>query len=366
MRVRSVLAVTCWVAVSVSFAHAQRPPADSTAPLVTITGPTVIAFWRVPSSDAELDADPVLAMGLDNQQYFWAAARDSLESLGIRALDQPGRSFRIDDGVSERTFQADDDSSAVGYVFVAPGSPMHVHYRILSADQVTRIARTTFGGIQEEPVVSWIGLFRPGDFARLENENRIRELCPASANLDRCYRDTLAPSLTSTPLYREPDTASAQLGNLVVASVPGRGLFAYFQRAGSGFPEPFTPDLFLADWGYGPFFHQTISARRGSWFQLPAGPWDEPVWIRPEHDAEWPYLVRAEVGDVMEFRDRGWYVVEVQSDALLLRPEQPADMWCEAGDPPAIAPTQATRFMRADLVDGDGHLLIRPKYMKGC
>ena len=31
-----------------------------------------------------------------------------------------------------------------------------------------------------------------------------------------------------------------------------------------------------------------------------------------------------------------------------------------------VDPVEPTRFTRAELIDEDGHLVIRPKYMKGC
>ena len=41
-------------------------------------------------------------------------------------------------------------------------------------------------------------------------------------------------------------------------------------------------------------------------------------------------------------------------------------MWCVEGEPPSIVPVEPTRFTREELLDPTGHLLVRPKYMKGC
>ena len=71
-------------------------------------------------------------------------------------------------------------------------------------------------------------------------------------------------------------------------------------------------------------------------------------------------------GEIVEWNGSGWFVVAAEPEALLLRPEQPADMWCQEGNPPAIIPTEPQRFTRADLADSRGHLLLRPKYPKGC
>ena len=44
----------------------------------------------------------------------------------------------------------------------------------------------------------------------------------------------------------------------------------------------------------------------------------------------------------------------------------PGTCWCAPGDPPAIAQAQAMRYARLDLVDSRGHLIFRPRYLKGC
>ena len=60
------------------------------------------------------------------------------------------------------------------------------------------------------------------------------------------------------------------------------------------------------------------------------------------------------------------YVVGAESDALSLRSEQPADSWCEEGAPPPLAAEEPIRYTRDELVDSNGHLVIRPKYLQGC
>jgi ketosteroid isomerase-like protein len=78
----------------------------SALPAVTITGPTLIAFWELPSSDSVLIADPNLASALDEQQYFWAETRGRLTELGVTTLSQP-----------------DDLSAAVRSFFELPDNP---------------------------------------------------------------------------------------------------------------------------------------------------------------------------------------------------------------------------------------------------
>jgi len=61
-----------------------------------------------------------------------------------------------------------------------------------------------------------------------------------------------------------------------------------------------------------------------------------------------------------------WNVLAAEPDALLVRAEQPADLWCQEGDPPAVTPSDSIRFSRAELLDSDGHLALWLKYLKGC
>jgi hypothetical protein len=132
------------VALLPGLAAAQQQGDASALPVVTITGPTVIAFWEVPSSDSVLIADTLLAMALDDQQYYWAGTRGKLVALGIAALDQPGRRFRIRDARAERVFAAPPDSAVVGYLLVAPGGESRVVYRVQYPDDLVAAARAFF------------------------------------------------------------------------------------------------------------------------------------------------------------------------------------------------------------------------------
>ena len=176
---------------------------------------------------------------------------------------------------------------------------------------------------------AWVGLYDPGQLGWLENENRIDELCRDSLDLSECYRTMLGPSVHVHPLFAEPDERSDRIGELIVVAVPGRGLSSHFHRSGSGEGVSFSPDLFLQDWGYGPFFHQTLSLQRGSWFQLPPAPWEEAVWLRREESSPGSAVLAVRAWHVLEMGGAGWFVVSAEADAL-------------------------------------GHLAFRPKYLKGC
>jgi hypothetical protein len=218
----------------------------------------------------------------------------------------------------------------------------------------------------QEGFRAWVGLYDRAHLGWLENENRIGELCKDSSTLNECYSEHLAPSVSVYSLYIEPDESSRRIGDLIVAAVPGRGLSSLFRAAGSRQATLFTPDLFLQDWGYGPHFHQTVSAQSRDWYKLPRGPWNSAAWLRRESESTHSSVIAVQSGDIIEMSGSGWYVVAAEPDALVLRVEQPADLWCEEGDPPALTPSESTRFSRAELLDSDGHLVFRPKYLKGC
>ncbi len=136
--------VQLFVAVIPGLGAAQQVE-PSSLPVITVERATVIAFWTVPASDAALIAEPTLAMALDDQQYYWAETRGRLTELGIAALGQPGRSFRIRDNLGERVFVAPPDSAVVGYLLVAPGTELKAIYRVHYPDDLVTVARSFFG-----------------------------------------------------------------------------------------------------------------------------------------------------------------------------------------------------------------------------
>lgn len=217
------------------------------------------------------------------------------------------------------------------------------------------------------PFPAWVGLYGSAPLARLENENRLGEVCTDSETLAECYLQQLAPSVVAVPLHTGPDRKTPQAGEILVVVVPGRGLSAFYRPAQASIaPVFFTPDLFLQDWGYGILFHQTIAEQRDDWFKLPAGPWATPVWLHVPDGTGSEHVIGVQAGDIIEMDGTGWYVVSSGRDHLALRPEQPGDMWCHEGDPPPITAVEPRRFLRAEILDADGHLTFRPKYMKGC
>ena len=252
-----------------------------------------------------------------------------------------------------------------------PGKKMpSKNTRRISASAWLAVAGLVFlwpqNAYSQEGFRAWVGLYNPAHLGWLENENRITELCADAIALAECYAQNLGPRLSFYSLHQAPNASSPRLGEIIVVAVPGRALSAHFRPAGTSQLNSFTPDLFLQDWGYGPYFHQTVSAAQQNWFQLPMGPWEDAVWLHRESEAEQSSLIELRAGDFIEMAGSSFYVVDAEPDALDLRAEQPGDHWCEEGDPPPIEAVEPNSFTRADLIDSQGHLSFQLKYLKGC
>ena len=185
-------------------------------------------------------------------------------------------------------------------------------------------------GVSQEAFPAWVGLYDPSHLGWLENENRLSELCPDASSLADCHSVKLRPAVSILALHVEPNHASPQVGELVTVAVPGRGLSAHFRPVVARDTSPFVPDLFLQDWGYGPYFHHTTSARQGDWFQLPPDPWDQAVWVHRAGEAARSSVIPVQAGDIIELNGSGMYVLTAERDALELRPEQPGDLLVRA------------------------------------
>lgn len=216
---------------------------------------------------------------------------------------------------------------------------------------------------------SWLGLFHADMLQWLENENRLPELCPASLAQERkaaCRAAALAPKTWSFGLFAKPDANAPLVGHLVIVATPGHGLKAGIRGPREAEPTYFEPDLFDADWGYGPYFHQTVVKKRGAWVQLPAGPLPASAWLNTADITGSATFHEIATGEIYALGEESWTILEVSPDGLRVRPEQPADMWCEEGKPPLLAPFEPTLLKAKDLLDAQGHLRLKVKYMRGC
>jgi hypothetical protein len=222
--------------------------------------------------------------------------------------------------------------------------------------------------------LAWVGLFNDELVGRLENANRLDDLCTAeraSVAWHECRDAAMEPNVAVIPVRAAPSVSARRLGEIVLIGWPGTGLRA-FASAGR-LAAPFTPDLYDTDWGYGPYFHQTILGRRGSWFRIPvpsighgwinAEDWNE-VLSTSNSEGYGIHTVRA--GQILTTPRGDMFVLGVENRVLRVRPEQPSDLWCEGGDPPPQVPWQDIRIPFEQLFDSKGHLLIGYKHKRGC
>lgn len=221
--------------------------------------------------------------------------------------------------------------------------------------------------------LAWIGLFNDELLGWLENENRLDELCTAerwTAGWHECRADRMEPRVAVIPMRSGPSADASHLGEIIVVALPGKGLRA-FASAGR-LAEQFTPDLYDSDWGYGPYFHQTILGCHGTWCRVPV-PGIGAAWINSQDwtdiaPSAWEGRMKRTVSaeDIITTSRGDMVVLGVENDVLRARPEQESDMWCQGGEPPALDAWYEIRIPFDQLFDSQGHLLIKYKYTRGC
>jgi hypothetical protein len=217
--------------------------------------------------------------------------------------------------------------------------------------------------------VGWVGLFNDDLATWLENENQLERLCgdmdPGDAKRQACRTEKLAPKVAVIRLFTGPSEGSSRAGSMTIVAKPGDGLHASFTSPGGRTATPFTPDLFDADWGYGPYFHQTFLARRGTWFLLPVDPFRKDTWFNAAELGPEPQVRLLEAGDLVTSRFGDLFILAIEPGIVHARREQDADMWCDV-DPPALERFTPLRLPVRQLYDARGHLQIHIKYTRGC
>jgi hypothetical protein len=172
----------------------------------------------------------------------------------------------------------------------------------------------------------------------------------------------MQPKVAVMTVRTLPRDSAARRGAIVVVATPGRGLTAH--ASSGGVATAFEPDLFDGDWGYGPYFHQTIVNRQGSWYQVPIDALPGPAWLNA---VEWSGAADVQdVDGIISTPQGDMVVLGIADRELRVRPEQPADMWCESGEPPPLKPWKEIRIPFRELFNPTGHLLITRKYTRGC
>lgn len=212
----------------------------------------------------------------------------------------------------------------------------------------------------------WVDLIGSEVYEALEGENRLLEHCGTVARESKCVQAVLRPKLWAWPVYAKPERTGQELGRVVLLVTPGKGVEAYWLAEGQSKGVRFAPDDGTGDWGYGSPFLMTALDVRESWVLLPANPFPVPVWIDTREITEDIQLIRALDLVMVELNGRDLFILAEEGDELIVRDEQPADMWCHGGIPPELVDVAPIRIGIKDAYDGDLHLKFIQNHKKGC
>ena len=221
---------------------------------------------------------------------------------------------------------------------------------------------------EQRNIVGWVGLWNTSMVEWAENENRLHRLCPKSmAEKDRtsCKNFHLRSKTWAIPTFLKPNTASTKTGEILIEITPGMGFKISYQPKGKE-AISFTPDLYDPDWGYGPYFHQTVLEVKGDWVLLPKIPFHQPVWINASKLIGQKDILALKVGGIYWLNKKEIVIVKKTKSGVFLRPEQRADMWCEGGEPPPIKSVKPDWVSNELLYDKNGHLKLTIVYTRGC
>ncbi len=211
----------------------------------------------------------------------------------------------------------------------------------------------------------YVSLWNYDAAATLDNLNQIDTLCKAQHYSSACLEKNLVPKLKALPVYSSPE-GSQPFGALLTRFFPGEEVQVSYISfpLGGGNILTVSLDMFDSDWGYGPpYFHQTMLDSKNGWFKiaLPSGH-TKTGWIQLTD----PSTIEYQKGDIISFEGKNYVILEVKTDSVLLRDEQPGDMWCDAGDPPPIKQFNSTSIPIKNLYDDGCHLQIKTVYTRGC
>ncbi len=202
---------------------------------------------------------------------------------------------------------------------------------------------------------SAVAIYKDTFLAGLENENRLKEICPEQDK--DCVAAALAAQTDRMPVHDRP--SGKIIASLDVTYAPGEMKAALIQ---GGEAVPFIPPVYDSDFGYGPWFHATLLDQKGAWKKI-ALPSIQSGWIElPEAEI----LQFTEKDRVYSLRARNIVVIKSDGASLTVRDEQPADMWCDGGDPPPLTAFKEQAIPLNEVYDDQCNLLLSPAYTRGC
>lgn len=207
-----------------------------------------------------------------------------------------------------------------------------------------------------------IALFKPALHTRLFNSAVLKDLCPTGA--PDCTAQALAPYTDKIPVYDAP--SGHIIASLNITYTPDKGITAVMVQGPKTIP--YTPPIYDADFGYGPWYHATLLDQNGPWQNI-ALPSIQSGWVNmPDADVIRMDKMRTDENlGIYTLNGRNIVPVTSSNTALTVRDEQPAhDMFCDIGTPPALAPFKTQSIPLDKLYDDACNLLLVPAYMRGC
>jgi hypothetical protein len=220
-----------------------------------------------------------------------------------------------------------------------------------------------------EPILGWIGLYSADMLDWMENQNKINmeEICPKSMVTEErntCIENHLKPIRKKIDVRKAPTRQSQILGQIEIIATPVEGLSAVWITPTSSLP--FMTEMYDQDWGYGTYFHMTVLGRQGTWFLLPQNPFPYPAWIDISELTLKSDFKSVDIGEVYIFEHENIVICSIGKETVTVREEQPADIWCDGGDPPPISLKNLRTLKIHELFDKDCHLKLHVKYTRGC
>lgn len=203
---------------------------------------------------------------------------------------------------------------------------------------------------------SAVSLLKKTFLGWINNENRLNEMCPTRD--EDCITNALLAKIDKIPVYDHP--YGKAIAHLEVTYAPRQAITVALIKEGKVFP--FTPPIYDGDWGYGPWFHATLLDQNGVWKNI-ALPSIQNGWVElPEAEI----LQLTDTENVYSLKDRHIVILKSNETSLIIRDEQPADMWCEGGTPPPLTPFKKQTVLINQVYDDQCNLLLSIPYTRGC
>jgi hypothetical protein len=135
-RLRSTIACAAFCLIAIA------PRAAEKQPVVVVSGPTVVAFFR-PVPPGQLNKDSEMTEALADFQFYARSVCAPLRKAGIKFYDLYTHSFGLRVGNKWITFRPAKEN--VGYYFVAPGKKPRIEYGVMTDSDLLQVANAYFG-----------------------------------------------------------------------------------------------------------------------------------------------------------------------------------------------------------------------------